>query len=170
MLWLQPNEQSLWEVDWKRLMWESRAPTYVARCCDRFRRWNMLSSSSSNVTWLQCNHIMFIATKTMPKIIFSQTYPFPWVTICTCLLHSLHCNFECILTVYISLLDFQKPHDLVGRILLCGFVITKDFLSLNQITRATTIHETSEDDPCALIKNNEKLERYYQEIGWPNWI
>ena len=49
-LWLQANEQSLREVDWKRLMRESRAPTYVARCCERFRRWNMLSSSSSNVT------------------------------------------------------------------------------------------------------------------------
>lgn len=83
-LWLQENEQSLREVDWKRLMWESRAPTYVARCCERFRRWNMLSSSSSNVTWLQCNHIMFIVTKIMTKSNFPQTYPLPWVTICTC--------------------------------------------------------------------------------------
>lgn len=88
------------------------------------------------------------------------------------LLHSLHCKFMCILTVYIyiSLPNFQKPHDLVGRILLCGFVITKDFLCLNHITIATTIQETSEDGSCALINNNKKLERYYQEIDMPNWI
>lgn len=72
------------------------------------------------------------------------------------------------LYIYISLPNFQKPH--VGRILLCGFVITKDFLCLNYITRATTIHITSEVGPCALINNNKKLERYYQEIDMLNWI